>query len=123
MQFLSPPLVFTQHNQRDKYKDWTESRIAKALEAVNSQGLTIRRAAEEFDIPKSTLHDRASGRVLAGATSGPPQYLTDEEEDELEAFLSGAAKLGYAQSRQQVIQLVQEAVNKKGMKVTVTHGW
>lgn len=89
---FSVPLVFTQHNQRDKYKNWTESRIAKALEAVNSQGLTIRRAAEGFDIPKSTLHDRASGRVLAGATSGPPQYLTDEEEDELEAFLSGAAK-------------------------------
>ena len=98
--------------------------MQKALDAVKLQGLSVRRAAEEYDIPKSTLHDRVSGRVLTGVCSGPPKYLTDEEEEEeLETFLTGCASVGYARSRQQVIQLVQEVVSRKGMIVTVTHGW
>jgi len=119
---LSVPLLST-NCRPDKYKCWTSDRISKALEAVTLQGLTVRRAAEQYDIPKSTLHDRVSGRVMAGASSGPPKYLTDEEEDELEQFLADCAAIGYGKSRQQVIHLVQEVVTSKGMHVTVTHGW
>ena len=86
-------------------------------------GLTIRRAAEEYSVPRSTLHDRVSGRVQAGEHSGPPRYLNDEEEDELEDFLTGCASVGFARSRQQVIQLVQGVVSRKGLNATVTHGW
>ena len=60
---------------------------------------------------------------MAGVSSGPPKYLTDEEEDELEQFLAGCAAIGYGKSWQQVIYLVQEVVTSKGMHVAVTHGW
>ena len=119
---LSVPLVST-IRRPDKYKCWTSDHMSKALDAVSLQGLTVRRAAEQYGVPKSTLHDRVSGRVMAGACSGPPKYLTEEEEDELEQFLAGCASIGYGKSRQQVIQLVQEVVTCKGMHVTVTHGW
>ncbi len=89
---LSVPLV-PLHYRPDKYKHWTDDRMEKALDAVNLRSLTVRRAAEEYDIPKSTLHDRVSGRVLVGASSGPPKYLTDEEEVELEVFLTGCARV------------------------------
>ena len=93
---LSVPLPLVSFNyRRDKYKHWTDGQMAKAVDAVKSRGLAVRRAAEEYDIPKSTLHDRVSGRVLAGGCSGPPKYLTDEEE-ELEEFLIGCASVGYA---------------------------
>ena len=59
-------------------------------------GWTIRRAAEEFGVPKSTLYDRVSGRISFGARSGPPRYLTDQEEKELVSFLIGCAKIGFA---------------------------
>ena len=52
-----------------------------------------RRAALEFDVPKSTLHDRLSGKVAAGGQSGPQKYLTEEEEEELEGFLVGCGWL------------------------------
>ena len=119
---LSVPLV-PLHPRPDKYKHWTDGQIAKAVDAVRCQGLTVRRAAESYDVPKSTLHDRLSGRVLAGGCSGPPKYLTDEEEEQLEDFLIGSASVGYARSRQQVMQLVGEVVSHKGLASNVTHGW
>ena len=77
----------------------------------------------EFDVPKSTLHDRLSGKVTVRGQSRPQKYLTDEEEEELENFLTGCASVGFAKSRQQVIELVQEVVHQKGLNVRVSHGW
>lgn len=119
---LSVPLV-SLSRRPDTYKHWTDMQIDKALDAVRKKSFTVRRAAEEFGVPKSTLHDRISGRVQVGGHSGPSKYLSDEEEDELEEFLVGAAAVGYARSRQQVIQLVQDVVTRKGLAVHVSHGW
>ena len=58
----------------------------KAINAV--QGMSIRRASEHYAIPKSTLGDVISGRVLPGSTSGPRHYLNDEEEEELVTFFT-----------------------------------
>ncbi len=47
----------------------------KAFDACGKEGMTIREAALRFGVPRSTLGDRVSGRVLPGATSGPKAYL------------------------------------------------
>ena len=52
-----------------------------------SEGVTIRRVAEVYNIPRSTLHDHVSGKVLLGTNSGPQKYLSDVEENELGDFL------------------------------------
>ena len=116
---LSVPLISV-FNRDEKYKQWNDTHMEKAVDAVRNQGLTVCRAAEKYCIPKSTLHNRLSERVQIGACSGPPKYLTDEEENEL---LMGCASVGYARSHQQVIQLMQEVVNRKGLPAHVTHGW
>ncbi len=61
--------------------------------------------------------------VQEGATSGPPTYLTNEEQMELLDFMSGCSSEGYARSRKEAIQLVQGVVIWKGLQITVTHGW
>ena len=106
-----------------KYKGWSDENIFKAIDAVHKNKFSVRRAALEFGVPKSTLHDRLTGRVAVGGQSGPQKYLSDEEEEELEEFLIGCASVGFAKSRQQVIELVQEVVNCKGIDVRVSHGW
>ena len=45
--------------------------------------LSVRRAAAQYDIPPSTLHDCVSGEVSAGAVSGAPHCLDEDEEKEL----------------------------------------
>ena len=101
------------------FKQWSEDDLKPAAKAV-SDGWTIRRAAEESGVPKSTLYDRVSDRMAFGAKSGPPRYLTDGEK-ELTNFLVGCARIGYARSRKQVISLVRGIVAKKtGTKLEVT---
>ena len=103
-----------------KYKRWNEEHVANAVKAV---GYSVRRAAEEYGVPKSTLHDWVCGRHLPGLKSGPEKYLTEEEGRELEEFLIGCASVGFAKSRSQVLELVQELLRRKGRNVTVSHGW
>ena len=66
------------HNDRPlKYKEWDSVRMKKAIEDVRA-GYSIRRAAADYGIPKSTLADRISGRVIDGTVSGPAKYLSDQ---------------------------------------------
>ena len=92
------------------------------MKAVQDMGYSVRRAAEEYGVPKSTLHDWVCGRHLPGLKRGPEKYLTEEEERELEFFI-GCASVGFAKSRSQVLKLVQELLRRKGRNVTVSHGW
>lgn len=108
------------------FKQWSKEDLKLACKALGD-GWTIRRAAEEFGVPKSTLYDRVSGRISFGARSGPPRYLTDQEEKELVSFLIGCAKIGFAKSRKEVLVIVQSFIAKKQGKdtedVSVTTGW
>ena len=106
-----------------KYKHWTEERLRLAYEAVSNEKLSVREAADAFDVPKSTLHDRISGRVPFGKLSGPSRYLSDLEEAEIINFLKHSAKFGAAKSKAEVIAIVQRVVEKKGKNVKITNGW
>ena len=86
------------HGRGGRYKAWTEGHMERALKAVIAEGFSVRQASEEFNVPRSTLGDRVSGRVIPGANSGPERYLTTAEEMELVQFLSRAAPIGYGKS-------------------------
>ena len=62
------------------WRDWLKDSMELALKEVKA--LTVRRAALQYDVPKSTLHDRVTGKVDHGAKVGAPHYLDDEEEEE-----------------------------------------
>ena len=64
-----------------KLKLWSVESMDQAMNAVLNEGMSIRQAAEHYAVPKSTLGDRISGRVLPGSTSEPRQILNDEEEE------------------------------------------
>lgn len=68
--------------------------MQEALAAVDA-GESIRRAAILHNVPRSTLSDRVTGKVMHGKKSGPPPYLTCAEEQELVSFLLGCAAIGY----------------------------
>ena len=85
----------------------------KAINAVLNEDMSIRRASEHYAIPKSTLGDRISGRVLPGSTSGPRRHLNDEEEEELVTFLRRCASVGFSKSRKELLALVQAMAEQK----------
>lgn len=105
------------------YKHWTDERMNLAYEAYQTSSLSVRRVAEEYGVPKSTLQDRISGRVLHGAKSGKNRYLSDAEEKEFVDFLMQCSQIGFPRTRIDVIRMVQEVCDYRGIDATVTHGW
>ena len=95
----------------------------KAVAAVEKKEMTLRKASRVYDISLSTLHDHISGKVRFGAKSGPTPYLTMPEEEELVSFLFRAAKIGCPHTKKKVLYIVQQIINKKGIKAQVTAGW
>ena len=107
---------------------WTEEAMDNATKDVMEGTLSVRRAATHYDIPPSTLHDCISGKVSAGAVSGAPRYLDEDEEKELVDFLLGCAEVGYPKTVKEVRVIVGKVVAKKqnqsvGITAPVSHGW
>lgn len=48
------------------YKNWTEENLHKAYLTHVKEGTSVRRAAEMYGVPKSTLQDGVTGRVPFG---------------------------------------------------------
>ena len=107
---------------RHMHHDWDDKALEKAMEA-RKRGYSYRTAASMYAIPTTTLFDHMSGKVETGARPGPKPYLNAEEEEELASFLVQTAKIGYPHSRSQLLALVQQIVDCKGIKATVTNGW
>ena len=84
--------------------------------------MSVHHASELFAVPKSTLYDRVSGRVQHGAYPRALTYLT-KEEDELAQFLLRCADIGYPHTISHILSIVQQAIDLKGLKRTVTKGW
>ncbi len=107
---------------RGSYRIWDDTALQSAVAAVD-KGVPYRQAAEMYGVPKSTVYDHVSGRVAFGARPGPDPYLSVEEEEELASFLIQTAKIGYPHTKRQVLVLVQQMVDAKGIDTTISNGW
>ena len=58
------------------YRLWDELSIQKAAVAVED-GMSLQKAVEIFQIPKSTLFDRVTGKVKFGARSWPQPLFNE----------------------------------------------
>jgi len=104
---------------------WSEESMVAAIKAV-TQGCSIKRAAMEHGIPRTTLQDQISGRVQHGIPPGPKPYLNKfEEEGNLTMFLEVVAGVGYGKTRKQVMNLVETTARDKGVlrKQKISDGW
>jgi len=50
------------------------------MEAVKKGTFSVKRAAVEYKVPKSTLQDRILGKVIHGINPGAKPYLNQTEE-------------------------------------------
>lgn len=85
--------------------------MEKAVQAVR-EGLSLGKASKAFKVPKSTLSDRISQRVLPGAPIGRPPALPAKLEEELVSKVENAAAMGFGVSRRQLLVKTGRLVNK-----------
>lgn len=104
------------------YENYGKENIERAYEAIKL-GSSVRRAALQYSVPKSTLSDRVTGKVKFGSHSGPPRYLTDAEEQELTSFIVRCASIGCAKTKKEFISIVELILASKGKQVIISNGW
>ncbi|XP_072231564.1 uncharacterized protein [Leuresthes tenuis] len=102
---------------RKKKKKWTEEAMEHALIEVKSGRCTVRQAAKEFGVPKSSLGDRVSGRVTPGSRSGPAQLITSADEELLVEFSLYMSKHGFPLTKQQVVSFASSIYKRQHRRV------
>lgn len=103
---------------RSKNLLWREQDMVAAVQSVRSGKLSIRKAAAEYNVPKSSLGNRVNGRVEHGKKNGPETLLDPAEEAELAAFyLTLVSKHGYAKRKDIVMRLATHMAEKRGKEV------
>jgi len=108
-----------------KRKQWSEESMTAALDEFKKGKHSINKIAVLYGVPKSTLHDRISGRVEHGTKSGPRPYLDAEEERQLANHLVKVAKLGYGKTRKEVKMIAENVAKDKGVLrcTRISDGW
>ena len=69
--------------------------------------MSMRAAASQYNIPKSTLHDHVVGNCTTNK-AGPSPVLTEEEEEALVDWIVHMAKIGYGRTSEQVFEMVKK---------------
>lgn len=86
--------------------------IQAARKAMESEGLSLRKAAERYGLPKSTLYDQVVGGRRCGA--GRPTVLTNEEEKSVVRTCQELAQLGFGLNRFLVGKVIRDYLLDQG---------
>ncbi|KAJ8309288.1 LOW QUALITY PROTEIN: hypothetical protein KUTeg_014162 [Tegillarca granosa] len=94
---------------KEKYRQYSPTKLTTAYQAVQETGLAVRKAAKLYGVPLTTLRDRVDQRVHVDTVkSGPDPLLSELEEARLVEHIGYMAELGYGYSRAQVIALASD---------------
>ena len=81
--------------------------MSGAIKSVMDGKLGVDRAADQYGVPRTTLKDRLSGRVIQGTNPGLVPYLSASEEDKLFQHMLTCTEIGYPKTKCQVIGIVR----------------
>jgi len=101
---------------------WTENMMEEALEAVKN-GLSITKAAKEFDVPYSTLQGRIKGAVPKKEDAADRQLLTESQESWLANWILIQEQLGKAPTHHQIREVVSAMLRLAGITQTPGKCW
>ena len=87
-------------------------RIKAATKAIHTEGLSIRRAAERYGLPSSTVFDHVGGGRRCGA--GRPTVLTHEEEKVIVRTCQELAQFGFGLDRFIVGKVIRDYLLANG---------
>lgn len=89
---------------------YSNDQLLKAIEAVKN-GLTQFAAAKMYGVPRSTLHNKISGKSLVGKKSGPGTVLSTKEEQCIEKWVICLAERGFPVVKRQLLRSIQLYLN------------
>jgi len=93
----------------NKFK-YSEEQMQLALENVTSKSLSLNKLSIKYNIPKSTLSMKLSGKTLLARKMGPCSFLSNEEEKRRKAWILNNATLGFPLKEEDVKDSVQKVI-------------
>ncbi|KAF4808752.1 hypothetical protein CGCTS75_v014793 [Colletotrichum tropicale] len=102
--------------------EYTEDEINQAVEAI-SNGMSLRKAAHEYGIPRTTLQYRLHGTQGRAAAFADLQRLSPAQEAKLAEWVRIQHALGLPPSHQQVKEFAGRILHAMGDTQPVGRGW
>ena len=99
-----------------KARNYVYPQLHSAIEAIQSGKLTVTAAAQAFNIPKSTLHDRYKNKNKK-ARPGRKTALSEETEKIIAKILLQTSLWGFPQTTQHLIHFVKDFLTRRDMKI------
>lgn len=91
--------------------NYTENDLLVAINAVNSKDLSLNKASQLYNIPKSTLSNKINKKVPLSRQLGPKTVLTCEEETRIVNWIVSIAKVGFPVHPEELKNSVQLVLN------------
>lgn len=101
---------------------YDKTNLEKALAAVKTNQMSIRAAAKEFSVPKSTLSDRLTGKVAENASPGKQTVFPLEVENDIAQKIKEAGKMGFGITRAHLCMKVSRLAMAMKLKTPFRNG-
>ena len=106
------PRTYIRGNNKRGYASYNEDDLSRAVEAVNS-GMSLRCAAEQFNINPSTLHYKLK-QPLGARKPGRPPVLSEMEEVVIRDTIKQVTDWGYGFCQKTVALLIKSYLDQQG---------
>ena len=100
--------------------------MRQAIAAVQGGNMSQRTASKQFNVPRSTLQDRLSGRIEPGVRPGHPTKFSKTQEEKLIDYACNRASLGIGFGKRQFLRYAASYAKKYGVNFkggTPSHKW
>lgn len=94
-------------NYKRKTETYSKENLENAIKEMNENGASLLEMSKKYSIPKSTLHDKISGKYK-NPSVGRTTVLSHEEEKHIAAGLQYAAQYGWPCNRGDIRNMVQQ---------------
>lgn len=84
-----------------KRKKWLSESMTAAVASVED-GMGLRQAARQYDLPVETLRRRVTGAVSMNCKPGPATVLSAEDEEKLASYIVKMSEMGFGLTREDV---------------------
>ena len=99
-------ILKTKSLKKHRRLQYAAENMSLALKAIKEDGLLIRQAAAQHQVPESTIRAKLKG-LYADKKPGPARTLTDDEELQLVNWISRRCEIGYPVDKKQLLESVQ----------------
>ncbi|KAJ8968105.1 hypothetical protein NQ314_002460 [Rhamnusium bicolor] len=95
---------------------YSEEALRDALLQIRNNNFSVRKASRIYGVPKTTIHDRLSGRIAEKPRKmGPSPVLSTAEENVLVGWCINLAKCGFPCKMDDILNTVQKIILSKNI--------